>query len=180
MKLNKKGYVLIEIIVAFSLAMAIAYYILNLTYKFKNTNEDIYQSTLYLKDKELVTKNIMNDLERGTITSFPTNSTTDLTANGSSKRITFQIKIGETTEYRKLQITKDASGTTITYGKTNTQGGNFVTADSSYYQKKLEKSLIVKSIETKKNNKIATIEIKIESLYDNKNNYNIKLLSTTT
>ena len=56
MKLNKKGYMLVEIVIAFGIAMAIAYYLMNLTYKFKNTNEDINllnnDSTIQLNDSE--------------------------------------------------------------------------------------------------------------------------------
>ena len=60
MKLNRKGYMLVEIIIASVLAFGIAYYLLNLTYKFKNTNADVYESYYYMKDKILITKNIMN------------------------------------------------------------------------------------------------------------------------
>ena len=42
MKLNRKGYMLVEIVIASVLAMGIGYYLLNLTYKFKNNSEDIY------------------------------------------------------------------------------------------------------------------------------------------
>ena len=68
MRLNNKGYMLVEIIISFTIAMGIAFYLMNLTFKFKNVNEDIYQSILYLKEKELITKNIMYDLEKGNIT----------------------------------------------------------------------------------------------------------------
>ena len=71
MKINKKGYMLVEIIISFTLAMSIAYYLLNLTYKFKNMDEDIYMSTIFIKDKILVTKNIMNDIDRGTVSDIP-------------------------------------------------------------------------------------------------------------
>lgn len=62
MKLNRGGYMLVEIIVAFVLAAGISYYLLNLTYRFKNLDEDIYQSYLYMQNKNLITKNVMNDL----------------------------------------------------------------------------------------------------------------------
>ena len=61
MKLNRKGYMLVEIIIASVLAMTVAYYLLNLTYRFKDTNEDLYHSTVFLNDKILITKNIMQD-----------------------------------------------------------------------------------------------------------------------
>ena len=68
MKLNKKGYMLVEIVLSSVLAMSIALYLLNLTYQFKNKNEDIYQSISYSSDKIAITKNIMNDLDNQIIT----------------------------------------------------------------------------------------------------------------
>ena len=63
MKINKKGYMLVEIIVSFVLAFSIAMYLLNLTIKFKDTNEEIYYSAQYFKDRNLVVRNIMDDLD---------------------------------------------------------------------------------------------------------------------
>ena len=63
-RLNNKGYMLVEIIVASVIAFSVAYYLLNLTYKFKDKSEDIYYSTTMLSDKINITKNIMNDLEK--------------------------------------------------------------------------------------------------------------------
>ena len=68
MKLNQKGYMMIELVLSSVLAMTIAIYLLNLTIQFKNKNEDIYQSIGYSADKIETTKNIMNDLENLTIT----------------------------------------------------------------------------------------------------------------
>ena len=62
MKLNKKGYMLVEIVIATVLAFSIAFYLLNLTYKFKNTNSDIQESRAFLADRLVITKNIMNDI----------------------------------------------------------------------------------------------------------------------
>lgn len=42
---------LVEIIVASVIAFSVAYYLLNLTYKFKDKSEDIYYSTTMLSDK---------------------------------------------------------------------------------------------------------------------------------
>ena len=106
MNLNKKGYMLVEIVIAFGIAMAIAYYLMNLTYKFKNTNEDIYQSTIYLKDKVSVTKNIMNDLEKSTIVEYNKCNDTNQncimlkTQDGTEKKI--EAKKDETTGVIKI------------------------------------------------------------------------------
>lgn len=158
---------LVEIIVAFALAFSIAMYLLNLTLKFKDTNEDIYYSAKYLKDKNLITRNIMSDLEINTI---------DVSSiNKSAKELTFDVYIlkedGDSTrETRKLKI----SGNTIEYGKYNT---NFVKGDRSYYKKELEQSLIIGDIsECSLENNYFCIQIPISSMYDDKT-YDIKILS---
>jgi len=169
MKLNKKGYMLVEIIVAFALAFSIAMYLLNLTLKFKDTNEDIYYSAKYLKDKNLITRNIMSDLEKNIV---------DVSSiNKSAKELTFDVYIlkenGDSTrETRKLKI----SGNTIEYGKFNT---NFVKGDRSYYKKELEQSLIIGDMSDEfcsLENNYFCFQIPISSMYDDKN-YGITILS---
>lgn len=165
MKLNKKGYMLVEIIVAFTLAMTISYYLLNLAFKFKNTDEDIYMQTIYEKDKISITKNIMNDLERGTIS--------NITINQDGTEITFKItELGDAGN-RKLSINNH----TIEYGKTN--GTSFDTTDKSYYKKEIENSLQIGKITTNRDginsDKMLKITIDIKSIYDD-NDYSIKLI----
>lgn len=171
MKLNKKGYMLVEIVISSVLAMSIALYLLNLTYQFKNKNEDIYQSISYSSDKIAITKNIMNDLDNQIITSIENNGTSEVILTSNS---------GTSKETRKIKITSPSTDisqnqqTTITYGKID--NNNFDTTDVSYYQKKLQKSLLFKGIEIDKlsNPNIATIKIKLESMYTN-DDYSINL-----
>ena len=61
-KMNRNGYMLVEIIVSFSIAFVIFISLTNLVLKFKDVNEETYYETKYLKDKTLITRNIMNDL----------------------------------------------------------------------------------------------------------------------
>lgn len=171
MKLNKKGYMLVEIVISSVLAMSIALYLLNLTYQFKNKNEDIYQSISYSSDKIAITKNIMNDLDNQIIT--------DIKSNGTSEVILMSTS-GTSEEKRKIKITSPSTDilqnkqVTITYGKID--NNNFDITDVSYYQKKLQKSLLFKGIEIDKlsNPNIATIKIKLESMYTN-DDYSINL-----
>lgn len=167
MKLNRKGYMLVEIIVAAVLATSIAFYLLNLTYKFKNNNEDIYHSYSYMKDKILITKNIMSDFEKidqQMIFAIYTNSTSDskvikivtmsaddykevsetVYENDDEKNQAMKEKI----VYKQLKITKSANATfIIEYGKTTDETfDNFDTSDVSYYKKELPSELIVKDI----------------------------------
>ena len=171
MKLNKKGYMLVEIIVAFALTISIAMYLLNLTIKFKDTNEDVYYSTRYLKDKSLIVRNIMEDLNRGIIRKIEYNN---------SNEIRFSLYIDgqeEKEESRKLLIYNN-DGFGIEYGKTD-ESGNFDKNDISYYKKTLETSLIIEQtnihIEADQEGNTFSIIIPIKSLYTD-DNYNIILL----
>lgn len=164
---------LVEIVIASVLAMSIAYYLLNLTYKFKNTSEDIYQSYFYMKDKILITKNIMSDLEKGIV--YRENITYDATS------ITFDLYIHskDHAETRKLLITKGDGTTTIQYGKVDIADDDTVsydTDDISYYEKDLDSSLIIGDLEFQNIETGITITIPIQSIYDD-NDYSIKLLA---
>ena len=174
MNLNKKGYMLVEIIIASVLAMSIAYYLLNLTYKFKNTNEDLYQNYHYMSDKILITKNIMNDLESGTISNiaYDTNSISFLLHISNEK--------SEITQLRKLLVNKENDKTTIQYGLYNSESNSFYKTDLSYYEKKLNHSLIIDNLIVKGyddyNINSVTIEIPIKSIYSDVS-YTIKLFA---
>lgn len=54
MKHNNRGYVLVEIILASVIAFGIAYYMLDLTIKLKNKNDDILAKTLVKTDKAII------------------------------------------------------------------------------------------------------------------------------
>jgi len=169
MKLNRNGYMLIEIIISSVLAMTIAYYLLNLTYKFKNTNEDIFESISYTKDKILVTKNIMNDLENRDISSARYEITTN------SLTINFYTTTLETEQLR-LYINKENDKTTIEYGKI--LNGGFDTSDVSYYKKELPSTLIVNKLEEPiLNAKNISIIIPLKSIYDDFD-YSIKIFKS--
>lgn len=54
MKLNNRGYVLVEIILASVIAFGIAYYMLDLTIKLKNKNDDLLANTLVMTDQAII------------------------------------------------------------------------------------------------------------------------------
>lgn len=62
MKLNNKGYMLVEIILASVLAMVVVYFITNLTIKLKNKNDDLLVKTLISTDQAIIYNAIMKDL----------------------------------------------------------------------------------------------------------------------
>ena len=170
MKLNKKGYMMIELVLSSVLAMSIAIYLLNLTIQFKNKNEDIYQSIIYSADKIEVTKNIMNALENLTIT--------DITKEENYIDLDV-IEKNNTPSQRRLIITV-ADGITIEYGKWD---DGFANKDVSYYKKKLSKSLTSQSpyyeIKNSDDSKFLSIKIFLNSMYSD-DNYDINLLIKKT
>lgn len=59
-RLNNRGYVLIEIILASAIAFGIAYFILDLTIKLKNKNDDLVVRTLTQTDRGIITNRFMS------------------------------------------------------------------------------------------------------------------------
>lgn len=162
---------LVEIIVASVIAFSVAYYLLNLTYKFKDKSEDIYYSTTMLSDKINITKNIMNDLEKISDKSSDglgkgtDNNTYTITINGHDDK--------NPNISRTIKVSKDATTQQwqIEYGSFTT--GEFNTNDKSYYKKVLDKSFEVSNVicEPTLNDTYAyKIIIKINSLYTNDSN----------
>lgn len=65
MKLNKKGYMLVEIILASALAFGLAYFILELTLKVKEKDDDLFVETLVATDKTIISNKLMTYIENG-------------------------------------------------------------------------------------------------------------------
>ena len=60
--LNNKGYMLVEIILASVLSMVVAYFVIDLTIKLKNKNDDLLVKTLVATDQAIIYNTIMRDL----------------------------------------------------------------------------------------------------------------------
>lgn len=180
MRLNNKGYMLVEIIVSFVLACSIAMYLLNLTIKFKDTNESIYYSSVYLKDKNLITRNIMNDIKEGNIVDFSSGGNWIKFKVELDSDVSYGARMTEAYKYKALRI----NDSTIEYGVVmnydeiyNRDTISFDTSDSSYYKKKLEDGLVVGELAVEvENERYLVIRIPISSLYT-EDNYDIILMS---
>mgnify|MGYP004662224817 CR=1 FL=1 len=61
-KLNNKGYMLVEIILASVIAFGVAYFLLDLVIKLKNKNDDLFVDTLARTDQAIITNTIMRDI----------------------------------------------------------------------------------------------------------------------
>lgn len=154
MRLNNKGYMLIEIIVASVITFSVAYYLLNLIYKFKNVNEDIYETTFYDALKINLTKNIYNDMNDKGVFLIGYDDT------GEEKYAEFIVQ-GE----RKRLIIK---GKDLKYGKYNINTNVFETSDPNYYQKKIPDYMEIKDIKLNYDKGVLAIKIPITSIYNKK------------
>ena len=60
LKLNNKGYMLVEIILASALAFGLAFFIIDLTIKLKNKNDDLMVETLISTDRAIINNKLMD------------------------------------------------------------------------------------------------------------------------
>ena len=70
MKLNNKGYLIVEVILAGVLTFTMAYFLINLTLKIRNRYDDVNVETVMLNDKTVITNEIMGDVVYNEITNF--------------------------------------------------------------------------------------------------------------
>lgn len=177
MRLNNRGYMLVEIVVATVLAMSIGYYLLEITYDFKDVNEDLYQKIIYTTKKNVITKNILNDLEEVAITSI-----VEETGDGESY-IDFYVSDTNSgdSRYKRLQlVTLDDGVKKIEYGNYDTVSGSFLD-DYSYYVNEFVDSMVVGEVKIDSYSDedgisdFYSILIPVSSLYDDEV-YDIKLL----
>lgn len=97
-KLNRKGYLAVELILASTMAFAISFFLFDITMSLANKTNDAYVDTLVSTDKALVVKNIreklnsyMCEVAGRRITSITCSSSTNCLvyfSSGGSKSIT--------------------------------------------------------------------------------------------
>lgn len=75
-RLNNKGYMLVEVIVSSMIALVIAYFLIDITVKLVNKNNDYYLESILLADKNIVTKEIMDDINSMKLTGVNCQSNT--------------------------------------------------------------------------------------------------------
>lgn len=63
-KINRLGYLTIEIIIASAIAITIAVFLMEITVKLVHVSDDAYVDTEILTDKSLIIKNIKSELEK--------------------------------------------------------------------------------------------------------------------
>lgn len=109
MKLNRKGYLTVEIILAATMTFVIAYFLTDITIKLVNKTDNYYADTLITTDEQLLVKNIKDEIQaditnHGVISSLSctdTDCTIIYSTDNTSKR---------------LKIEKEGTTQKITYG----------------------------------------------------------------
>lgn len=66
-KLNRKGYMTIEIILAAVVTFVIAFFLIDLTMDLSSTTDDAYADTVLITDKALIIKNIKENIQKDMI-----------------------------------------------------------------------------------------------------------------
>ena len=111
MKLNNKGYMLVEIIVSSVIALVMAYFLIDITISMVNKNNDYYVESVLLTDKSLITKEIMDDINNNkyilTNVNQKSNTDVELTFRNYTDNVSY------TEEKKELTINNN----TITYGE---------------------------------------------------------------
>lgn len=74
MKLNRKGYLTIEIILGATIAFAIAFFLMEITIKMVNVTEDNYKDIVVITDNALVISSIKELLDNKEITNITCSS----------------------------------------------------------------------------------------------------------
>ena len=159
-RLNNKGYMIVEIIVASVIAMTIAYFLMDLVVKLKEKYDYVQNDTILMADKTVITNEILGDLYNSDIVCAKTANS----VNG--------VKFRDEDD-NELRVRYSETKNMIIYEKR-------LKGDSKYtplYQKKFNELLIITSpeISVDEDNKIASFIIKAETLTSTKN-YGVNII----
>ena len=97
-KLNRRGYLTIEIVLAATLAFTIAFFLIDLTIKFANKTDDIQLDTLYITDNALLIENIrevINIDKDAEVENGDFGKITDINCQGNTCTFTFDGKVNK-------------------------------------------------------------------------------------
>ena len=143
MKINNKGYLLVEIVVAAVIAFAIAYFLFDLTVNLGNKEEDYYINTLLETDKLIMTKDVMNDISNYNLVSVTTGNIDE----GKKYYVDFELEdaTNNTDNTEKKRLSVDTVNYIYEYGKYNSDTNEF--DDIDYIKKDFSKELNVSGIE---------------------------------
>lgn len=152
-KLNNKGYLTVEIVVASVIAFAMAFFLMDITVKIVNDTEEAYVDTILTTDKALIMKNIKENIE---------NDTKDCTSQrvDSETSNTYCFTCG--LKQRRLYISDN-----VIYYKNNKN-------DEIIYEKKLNDKFKNAKLTDKQSENYVLFKIEGENIFSDKD-YNINI-----
>lgn len=157
-KLNRKGYLTIEIILASVTAFIIAFFLIDLTVKLVDTTDNAYIDTVLITDKALIMKNIKKNLEN------------DISIYNGIDRVECASNTCKV-YFKNLEIKKImVENNTIKY----TDSDNNV-----IYEKKIDSSLSNINLTSTNNSEYYNFKISGENIFI-KENYDINIIINNT
>jgi len=106
-KLNRKGYMTIEIILASVITFVIAFFLIDITMKLSSNTDDAYSDTILVTDKALVIKNVKENLEK------------DICLYGGIRSVSCNSNVCNITMNNSIVVRLSVSGNKVIYNGSN-------------------------------------------------------------
>lgn len=170
---NNKGYMLVEIVVAFAIAVFIVIFLQQITVMLKNKEEDFHYTTVFSSDKALMTKEVMDDVNDYKVV--------NVNLIGSSCEpgyncVDITYKISDTNEQIK-RLAISIADKKFKYGVIKENSGVWNWDTSSYvYEKNFDDSLTLSwELSPTLENKIFKLKLSAKTMYSDED-YGIYLV----
>lgn len=135
-KLNNKGYMLVEVIISSAIALVMAYFLVEITVKLVNKNNDYYEQSVFVSDKNILTKSIMDVF----YDEYFELVKVDYNNGSNSVNFTFQYYDYYYKEMKQEVFTLTIDGNVVSYSCSNGCGDE---EEDYSYKKELSSDLIV-------------------------------------
>lgn len=161
MKLNRKGYLTVEIILASTIAFAIAFFLIEITVKLVSKTDDVYHETVIAYDDAIIINNIKEKIKDYII---ETDGLNFVECKNNGCRISGE-RVGGATEERYLYY--DSESKEIRFSEGAEEGENRVTL----YAKKVDDSISEVEISSninrnvKPSDRIVFFNIKLKNIF---------------
>ena len=164
-RLNNKGYMIVEIIVSATIAMTIAYFMMDLIVKLKEKYDYVQNDTILMTDKTVITNEILGDLYKREI----------CLAEKDGNSIKYKLKDNSFMILSYETVKEPETNRVIEHWVRYYE--NEINPNNIFYQKKLNEDLQVKStdISVDSSNNIASFIINAETL-TSKKNYGVNII----
>lgn len=163
-KLNRKGYMTVEIIIASVIAFSIAFFLMEITFKLVDVTDNEYANTNFITDKALIMKNLKSNIKKD-IGDYDKVEYITCSDDGTYCTISFE-RSGGPIEERRIVIDKENNIIKYTANLNN---------DTVYYSKELDSRIKIKSLKGGKEGEYIYFQIKCDNIFDN-NNYDINII----